>query len=88
LLKILNDKIYFNTAKISRTTLLFRASASFSKTLNEKYMPEREYFQGNSFFRASASFSKILDDEKYFNSVKNSRTTLFLSVQAQVPQKS
>ena len=36
-------------------------------------MPEREYFQGNSFFRVSASFSKILDDEKYFNSVKNSR---------------
>jgi len=54
----------------------------------KKYMPKRDNFQGNSFFRASASFSKILDDKKYFNSVKNSRATLFFSVQALVPQKS
>jgi len=38
LLKILNDKKYFNTVKKSRAALFFRASASCSKILNdEKY---------------------------------------------------
>jgi len=38
-------------------------------------------------FGASASCSKILNDKKYFNTVKNSRATLFTG-QAQVAQKS
>jgi len=39
------------------------------------------------FFRASASYSKILNVKSVFNTVKNSRATLF-SGQAQVTQNS
>ena len=42
-------------------------------------------FRANSVFRATASSSKILNNKIYFNTVKNSRATLF-SGQAQVTQ--
>ena len=49
--------------------------------------PGLKIFRANSVFRASTICSKIPNDKRYFNTVKNSRATLF-SRQAQVAQKS
>ena len=49
--------------------------------------PGLKIFRANSVFRASTICSKIRNDKRYFNTVKNSRATLF-SGQAQVAQKS
>jgi len=57
---------YFNTMKNSRATLVFRASASYSKILNDKiYFDTVKNSRATLFFRASASCSKILNDKKY-----------------------
>ena len=86
--KILNNKIYFSTAKNPRATLFFRASASCSKILNNKKSTFSTVNSGHPLlFRASASYSKILNVKRIFNTVKNSRVTLF-SGQAQVTQNS
>jgi len=68
-------KNIFNSVKNFRQTLFFRASASFSKILNDKkYFNTLKFFSATLFFRASASCSKILNDEKHiFNTVKNFR---------------
>jgi len=58
LLKILNNKKYFKTAKNFRATLFFRASASCSKFLNVKGI-----FNTVKIFRANLSCSKILNDK-------------------------
>ena len=86
--KILNNKIYFSTAKNSRATLFFRASGSCSKMLNNKKSTSDTVNSRHPlFFRASASYSKILNVKSIFNTVRNSRATLF-SGQAQVTQNS
>jgi len=55
----------------SWATLLFRASASCSKILNDKKCIFNTVNSGHSlFYRASASCSKTLNDKKYFNTVK------------------
>jgi len=83
--KILNNKIYFSTAKNSRATLFFRASASWSKILNTEESTFNTVNSGHPlFFRTSASYSKILNVKSIFNTVKNS-PTLF-SGQAQITQ--
>jgi len=72
LLKILNDKKYFNAVKISRATLFFRASASCSKILNNKQYIFSTVNSGYPlFFRASVSCSKLLNVKSIFNTVKN-----------------
>ena len=43
----------------------------------KKYIQYSKKFQGNSVFMASASCSKILNDKIYFNTVKNSKETVF-----------
>jgi len=67
---------------ISGQLVFFRASASCSKTLNDKNISIQRRISGQlAFFRASASCSKILNDEKYiFNTMKHFRAThAFLS---------
>jgi len=44
--------------------------------------PGLNNFMSNSVFRAIASCSKVLNDKKYFNTVKNSRATLFFRASA------
>ena len=68
----------FNTVKNSRATLFFRASASCSKTLSDKKYAFRTVNSGHPLFlRASTSSSKILNVKSIFNTVKNSRATVF-----------
>ena len=73
--KILNDKIYFNTAKNSRATQFSRVSASCSKILNDKkyIFNTVKILRTTLFIRVSASYSKILDVKNIFNTVKISR---------------
>ena len=71
-----------------RANSVFRATASCSKILNNKRYTINTVNSGHHlFFRASASYSKILNVKSIFNTVKNSRATLF-SGQAQVTQNS
>jgi len=88
LLKILNDKKYFNAVKISRATLFFRTSASRSKILNDKkhIFNTVRNSRATLFFRASASCSKIPNIKSIFNTVKHFRVSFF-SGQAQSRSK-
>ena len=64
--------------KYSRATLLFRASASCSKILNNKKYSFNTVNSGNPlFFRASASCSKIQNIKSIFHTVKIFRASLF-----------
>jgi len=70
----------------------FRAHSAFQgkrKLLKypecKKYVQYHEKFQGISVFRASASCSNILNVKSMFDTMKNSRASLF-SGQAQVAQ--
>ena len=76
--KTLMDKKYFNTVKISMTTLFFRASESCS-ILNVKSI-----FNTVKIFRASASCWKILNNKKYIFSTVNSQHPLFLRANAKL----
>jgi len=82
-LKGRNTGVYFFVA-----TLLFRASTSCSKILNNKKYTFNTVNSAHPLcFRARASCSKILNVKSVFNTMKNSRATLF-SGQAQVTQNS
>jgi len=70
--------------KHSRATLFFRASAGYSKLLNNKKDIFSAVNSGNPlFFRASPSCSKIQNVKSIFHTAKNFWETLF-SGQAQV----
>jgi len=74
--------------KKSRAALFFRASAGYSKLLNNKKYIFGTVNSGNPlFFRASASCSKIQNVKSIFHTAKNFWATLF-SGQALVAQKS
>jgi len=77
--KILNDKKYFSTVKNSRATPFFRESASCSKILNDKKYIMSTVNSGQLSFSGQdhASCSKLLNVKRIFNTVKNSRATLF-----------
>jgi len=79
LLKILNDKICFNTVKDSRATLFFRARASCSKILKYKtyIFNTVKNSRATLFFRTSASCSKILNVKSIFKTVKSSRAPVY-----------
>jgi len=58
--------------KIFRANSVFRASASCSKTLNDKkYFNTVKNPMATLFFRASASCSKILNGKKYIQYSEN-----------------
>jgi len=66
LLKNPECKNVFNTVKNSRATLFFRASASRSKTLNDKiYFNTVKNSIEDSVFQGKRSCSKILNSKKY-----------------------
>jgi len=68
----------------SRATVFFRASASCSKILKDKMYIQYSEFRATVFFRASASCSKLLNVKSIFNTVKNSRATLFFRAKAKL----
>jgi len=77
--KIRNVKSIFNAVNIFRANSVFQGKLKLLKNPEcKKYIQYSEKFPGQTlFFRASASCSKILNVKSIFNTVKNSRTTLF-----------
>jgi len=66
-----------------RETLFFRASAGYSKLLNNKKYIFGTVNSGNPlFFRASASCSKIQNAKSIFHTTKNFWATLFFRASA------
>ena len=77
-------KSIFHTAKNFWATLLFRASASCSKILNDKkyLLNTVKNIRVSQFFRVSASCSKILNVKSIFHTAKNLWATLFFRASA------
>jgi len=70
--------------KIAGHPLFFRASAGYSKLLNNKkdLLNTVKNIRATLFFRASASFSKILNVKSIFRTAKNFWATLFFRASA------
>jgi len=61
----------------------FKAQSVFQGKRKLLKNPEsKKYIQYSEKFQASISCSKILNDKKYFNTVKNFRSNLFLRASA------
>jgi len=86
--RILNDKKIFQYSEKFQGNSVFRASASWSKILNDTNIYSIQWIQGTLFFRARARCSKILNVKKYIQYSENFRGTLCFSGQAQVAEKS
>jgi len=74
--------------KNSRANLFFRASASWSKFLNNKRYIISTVNSGHPVFQASASWSKILNAKSIFHTAKKLWATLFFRASTKLLQNS